>query len=233
MTSTTTPAPCKCEPLPDVVKVVIRSSFFVDYAKQRIPQQFQNHQIGWGGDKDAVWTIGGKPVVFLPEEDPFSAAINALGISGSVPMTFVKITPTELRGGCPAYVSMGNHMPKKIPFIFNLTPEEIALLGGNKEDDFFNFKGVTMMWMGVLLLVDDVWTIKLDVMKGNIANNNLEAKVLQIFPRDTDCPDYMFRYTQTEEILQGINMQINEIDVDLTEAFSIKLPPFKNSVLGY
>lgn len=100
MPTTTTPEPCPCEDLPDVIGMDLRAEELIRYFTDVIPDsQAIDKFVVFDGD--AIWTLDGKAVQ-APEYNPF--------LSPELPLKLIykKYEFDNLPFPCPTYISEDN-----------------------------------------------------------------------------------------------------------------------------
>ena len=225
-TSTTTPAPCICENMPDKITINVKTGLFRDYCRRIIPQEHLNKPYiyffnGDLGDNQTKWRIDNK-MVELDPNNPFVNLANILNVGlqyvGSVPLVFKKMNPPVEREGCDAYESRGNSIPLQV---------RIAV--GQQLPNLFDHLSpvIVLTFEAVMFLDNGDWNIKF-IVKGNLA----EGFTPKIMTNVNPCPQNG-EFVEVVDGDQFVDVNINDSGSDDLETIAMMMPPFKNSLLGY
>ena len=226
---TTTPDPCICENLPDKFTINVKTGLFRDYCRRAIPQDKLGdpYLILHAEEIGPAWLIDNKMVELEIPWNPFLNPANIFDVGlehkGSVPMVFRKLGNIK-RENCQVYASRNNSIPL-ITRIFT-SVQQLGEFDPNLPNPFISQR-ITLKFEAVLFLRNGEWHIKF-VIKGNLADGFPTKFMINI----EDCPqDGEFVDLDNDGFVDDID--INDIGSNELETIPMRLPPFKNSVLGF
>lgn len=219
-TSTTTPAPCVCDEMPDKMTINVRSSNFSNYCKTVLPPRergasfiFAAEDIDGVDNSHGLWIIDNE-AIDIDESPFFYRQGGGLPIQkGVIPMVFRKIELT--RENCPVYFSTNNSIPLRVK-IHNFTINK------------FVSKFLILRFAAWMLRKNNKWIIIFRLI-GN-GDANFQPKILI---NEDDCPRYESWIEGNFQDIELSDLNIDDSDSDELVTIAMRIPPFKNSVLGF